>query len=86
MAGSQCLCAVNKVLLFKHIRAWQFSFPRHVAARVSLPGRNWEQASVEEKQKKKEEEEEDRRVLVLVQCVCESVCERARDQQLTVCC
>lgn len=26
LAPSQCLCAVNKVLLFKHVRAWQFSF------------------------------------------------------------
>lgn len=26
LAPSQCLCVVNKVVLFKHIRAWRFSF------------------------------------------------------------
>lgn len=35
LAPSQCLCVVNKVLLFKHIRAWQFSF----SCEIESPGK-----------------------------------------------
>lgn len=39
LAPSQCLCVVNKVLLFKHVQAWQFSF----CFEMESPGpRRWE--------------------------------------------
>lgn len=37
LACSQCLCVVNKVLLFKHVQAWQFSFPRCIASESPGP-------------------------------------------------
>lgn len=79
LAGSQCLCAVNKVLLFKHIQAWQFSFPRHVA-RVSLPGPELGavQCGGEGERGRKKKGKEHRRVLVVMLGLC--------DQQLAVYC
>lgn len=30
--AASALCVVNKVLLFKHVQAWLFSFPLHIAS------------------------------------------------------